>query len=143
MNKSKLTYEDFKAYLPDYNFDDKQLMFFEETFETIIHNKDTSKVTCITDRPGIGKSTFIKSFMHCCIGDFFYCGRNEPQGLVVITDSIKRLEELSDGEKDRKNAEKCWGEVFESFGFNNHYKNFEDSVIVLRSDTPFMDQLIR
>ncbi|WP_313184786.1 hypothetical protein [Lacrimispora sp.] len=143
MNKSKLTYEDFKTYLPDYNFEDKQLMFFEETFETIIHNKDTSKVTCIADRPGIGKSTFIKSFMHCCIGDFFYCGRHEPQGLVVVTDSIKRLEELSNGEKDRKNAEKYWGEVFESFGFSNHYKNFENSVIVLRSDTPFMEQLIK
>lgn len=143
MSKTVLTYEDFKTYLPHYNFNKKQLDFFEDTFNTITNNRDTSKVTCFADRPGIGKSTFIKAFMHCCIGDFSYCGRHEPQGLVVITDSIRRLEELSNGERDRKNAEKYWGEVFSEFGFDGHYKDFENNVIVLNSDTPFIEQLIK
>lgn len=141
--KEKLTYEDFKTYLPDYNFDEKQIEFFKDTFDMVVSNRDTSKVTCFADRPGIGKSTFIKAFMHCCIGDFFYCGRHEPQGLVVITDSIKRLEELSNAEKDKISAEKYWGEVFEDYGIDNHFKEFEKSVIVLKSDEPFMEQLIK
>lgn len=143
MNKTELTYEDFKTYLPDYNFDEKQLKFFEDTFNILINNRDTSKVTCFPGRPGIGKSTFIKAFMHCCLGDSTYCGRHEPQGLVIITDSIKRLEELSNGEKDKEDAEMYWGEFFEEQGFDTHYEEFKNSVIVLKSDEPFMEQLVK
>ena len=116
--------------------------FFKDTFETIISNRDTSKVTCFSQRCGIGKSTFIHTFMHCCIGNCTYNGRNKPQGLVVITDSIKRLEELSNSNKDRIEADKYWGEIFEEWGVDNHYKEFENNVIVLKSDEPFKEQLI-
>ena len=95
------------------------------------------------NRCGIGKSTFIHTFMHCCIGDSFYDGRHRPQGLLVITDSIKRLEELSSTNKDRIEAEKYWGEIFKEWGIEYHYKEFEKSVIVLRSDEPFKEQLIK
>lgn len=141
-NKSELTWEDFATYLPQYNFDEKQMEFFKDTFETIISNRDTSKVTCFSQRCGIGKSTFIHTFMHCCIGNCTYNGRNKPQGLVVITDSIKRLEELSNSNKDRIEADKYWGEIFEEWGVDNHYKEFENNVIVLKSDEPFKEQLI-
>lgn len=139
----KLTWEDFEAFLPDYEFDEKQMQFFKDTFEIVINNKDTNKVTCFADRCGIGKSTFIHTLMHCCISNFLFERRHKPQGLVIITDSIKRLEELSNSAKDRIEAEKYWGEYFESCGFDNHYKNFEKSIIVLRSDEPFMEQLIK
>ncbi|NDO52114.1 hypothetical protein FMM75_23030 [Lachnospiraceae bacterium MD335] len=145
MGKTELTWDDFETYLPEnFEFDEKQMEFYKMVFEVLIHNKDTSKVTCFGGRPGIGKSTLIKTFMHCCIGDYFYGRRHEPLGLVVITDSIKRLEELSNGRKDREEAAKCWGEIFESFGINDHYKEFEKSVIVLRSNTsvPFEKQLL-
>lgn len=136
MGKTELTWDDFETYLPEnYEFDEKQIEFYKMVFEVLIHNKDTSKVTCFGGRPGIGKSTLIKTFMHCCIGDYFYGRRHEPLGLVVITDSIKRLEELSDGRKDREEAAKCWGEIFETFGIEDHYKEFEKCVIVLRSNT--------
>jgi hypothetical protein len=70
--------------------------------------------------------------------------RHEPQGLIVITDSIKRLEELSNTEKNRAEVEKCWGEIFEEWGtIEYHYKEFEKSVIVLRSDESFKEQLIK
>lgn len=142
-NKTELTYEDFETYLPQYNFDDKQIDFFKDAFEIITHNRDTNKVTCFSPRCGIGKSTFIHTFMHCCIGNYFYGGRHEPQGLVVITDSIKRLEELSNTNKDRIEAEKYWGEIFKDWGIENHYREFENSVIVLKSDEPFKEQLIK
>ena len=56
--------------------------------------------------------------MHCCIGDCRYEARHEPQGLVVVTDSIKRLEELSDSDRDTVAAEKFWGEWFTEFGYD-------------------------
>ena len=141
--KTNLTWEDFETYLPDYDFDEKQMDFFKDTFEIITTNRDTDKVTCFANRCGIGKSTFIHTFMHCCIGDSFYGGRHRPQGLLVITDSIKRLEELSSTNKDRIEAEKYWGEIFKEWGIEYHYKEFEKSVIVLRSDEPFKEQLIK
>ena len=141
MQKNELTYEDFETYLPQYEFSENQRRFFKETFEIIMHNRDTSKVTCFADRPGIGKSTLIKTLMHCCIGYDIINGQREPIGLVIITDSMRRLEGLSDGEKDRREAEECWGELFEDWGIKYHYKEFERNVIVLKSDVPFLEQL--
>ena len=142
--RTELLWDDFTTYLPQYKFDEKQLQFFKDAFEIIISNRDTSKVTCFSTRCGIGKSTLIHTFMHCCIGDFFFMGRHEPQGLVVVTDSIKRLEELSSSNKNRADVEKCWGEVLEGWGvLENHYREFEKNVIVLKSDEPFKEQLIK
>lgn len=143
MGKSELRYSDFETYLPSYKFDEKQIQFFKDAFKIITTNKDTSKVTCFSSRCGIGKSTFIHTFMHCCVGDDLWNGRHEPQGLVVITDSIKRLEELSNNIKDRLEAEKEWGEIFREWGIEDHYKEFESSVIVLKADEPFKEQLIK
>lgn len=138
-----LMWEDFETYLPQYDFDEKQMEFFKDTFEIVAKNRDSNKVTCFSPRCGIGKSTFIHTFMHCCIGDYLYGKRHEPQGLVVITDSIKRLEELSNSNKDMIEAEKFWGEIFMEWGINHHYKEFEKNVIVLKSNEPFKEQLIK
>lgn len=143
-NRTELLWDDFTTYLPQHNFNEKQTQFFKDAFEIITHDRNTNKVTCFSPRCGIGKSTFIHTFMHCCIGNFFFEGRHEPQGLVVITDSIKRLEELSNSKKNRADIEKCWGEILEGWGvLENHYKEFEKNVIVLRSDEPFKEQLIK
>ena len=40
MKRIEMTYEDFETYLPEYNFDEKQIQFFKDTFEIIIHNRD-------------------------------------------------------------------------------------------------------
>lgn len=138
-----LMWEDFETYLPQYDFDEKQMKFFKDTFEIVTQNRDSNKVTCFSPRCGIGKSTFIHTFMHCCIGDYLYGRRHEPQGLVVITDSIKRLEELSNSNKDMIEAEKFWGEIYMEWGINHHYKEFEKNVIVLKSNEPFKEQLIK
>lgn len=142
MKKTELTYEDFETYLPEnYDFDEKQKQFFKDVFEIIIHNRDTEKVTCFADRPGIGKTTLIKAFMHCCIGYDVFKGHYDPIGLIIVTDSMKRLEGLSDSRNDMKQAEDSWGELFEEWGVKYHYREFERSVMVLKSDTPFLDQL--
>jgi len=140
MNKTKLKYDDFKTYLPDRNYNSKQLDFFKDTFGILTTNRDTSKVTCICGRCGIGKSTFINAFIHSCISDCCYRIRHEPQGLIVITDRIKRLEELSYSNK--REAKESWGELFEDWGINQHYKNFEEKVIVLKSGESFREQMI-
>ena len=31
--KTKLTWDDFETYLPEYGFDEKQMQFFKDTFE--------------------------------------------------------------------------------------------------------------
>ncbi|MFR2575770.1 MAG: hypothetical protein ACLS9R_05345 [Anaerobutyricum hallii] len=142
-NPIDITWEDFETYLPDYQFDEKQIQFFKDTLEMILHNRNTSKVTCFGTRCGIGKSTMIHTLMHCCIGDCRYEARHEPQGLVVVTDSIKRLEELSDSDRDTVAAEKFWGEWFTEFGYDNHYRDFKNNVIVLKSGEPFKEQLIK
>lgn len=138
----KITWDDFETYLPQYKFDEKQMDFFKETLWILTHDMNTNKVTCFGQRCGIGKSTMIHTFMHCCIGDCRYEGRHEPQGLVVITDSIKRLEELSSSD-DAVEAERYWGECFRDFGMEYHYKDFERNTIVLKSDESFKDQLIK
>ena len=144
INKNnKITYKDFETYLPTYDFDDKQIQFFKDALETIVTNTDTSKVTCFSTRCGIGKSTFIHTFMHCCLSDWRWEGRHEPQGLIVVTDSIRRLEELSNSAKDKAIAEKEWGEFFEEWGIKNHFREFEKNIAVLKSDEPFMEQLVR
>lgn len=140
---SKITYKDFETYLPTYDFDDKQIQFFKDAIETIVTNTDTSKVTCFSTRCGIGKSTFIHTFMHCCISDWRWEGRHEPQGLIVVTDSIRRLEELSNSAKDKAIAEKEWGEFFEEWGIKDHFREFENNIAVLKSDEPFIEQLVR
>ena len=58
-NPIDITWEDFETYLPDYQFDEKQIQFFKDTLEMILHNRNTSKVTCFGTRCGIGKSTMI------------------------------------------------------------------------------------
>ena len=139
----EMTWLDFETYLPDYKFDEKQIEFFKDAFDKLVHDRDTNKVTCFSARCGIGKSTLIHTFMHCCIGNAYYEGRHEPQGLVVITDSIKRLEELSNSEKDMAEAERFWGEALKDYGWDNHYRDFTKQIIVLNSEEPFKDQLIK
>ena len=147
MKKTEIiTYEDFETYLPQCKFDDMQIQFFKDAFETILNNKDTNKVTCFSPRCGIGKSTFIHTLMHCCIGNSFFERRHEPQGLVVITDSIKRLEELSDSNKNKAEVKEQWGEFLKEWDifFEKHYSEaFERNVIVLKSGESFKEQLIR
>lgn len=75
-------------------------------------------------RCGIGKSTS-HTFMHCCIGDCRYEARHKPQGLVVVTDSIKRLEELSDSDRDTVAGRKILGRMVHRIWLTtNHYKDF-------------------
>ena len=69
-SRVNITWDDFKTYLPNYKFDEKQMEFFKNTLESILHNRNTNKVTCFGARCGIGKSTMIHTLMHSCIANF-------------------------------------------------------------------------
>lgn len=135
-----LKYKDFESYLPEFDFHNKQIQFFKDAFEIVTNNRDTNKVTVIPARCGIGKSIFIKTFMHSCIGDEYRRKHEVPHGLIVITDSIKRLEDLSNGEIE--STKEYWGEAFVDWKDKVHYKDFLKNVIVLHSGAPFNEQLI-
>lgn len=76
-SRVNITWDDFKIYLPNYKFDEKQMEFFKNTLESILHNRNTNKVTCFGARCGIGKSTMIHTLMHSCIANFRYEGRDK------------------------------------------------------------------
>ena len=138
-----ITWKDFETYLPQYDFDEQQMEFFKDTVDMLVHNRDTNKITALAMRCGIGKSTLIRIFMHCCLADCNYELRRHPQGMIVVTDIIKRLESLTDMEQDKIDGEKYWGDFFKDFGIKGLYEEFERSIIVLNSTEDFKDQLIR
>lgn len=62
-----------------------QMDFFAEMVSLINNDKDTEKVTCIPAPCGIGKSLLIGSCVRVCA--------RQNIGLLVLTDSVKRLNE--------------------------------------------------
>ena len=114
-NSKDQEFNDFCAFLPDYDFDDRQMQFFRDAFELVMYNHDTQKVSCLAGRCGIGKSTFIKALIHYCMSTDLYGNKKEPVGLVVITDSIRRIEDMVDVNADRRSAEEAWDTCFKLF----------------------------
>lgn len=71
---------------PDRDFTQKQIDFFKCAFERFKTDNDTSRITVFPARCGLGKSTLIQMYIMYCI--------NHDRGIVVVTDSIKRLETI-------------------------------------------------
>lgn len=132
-------WEKFKKYLPKYYFDNKQMKFFHKAFNTVMNDKDTDKVTCFSPRCGIGKSTFINTFINYCVGEK---KTDTPIGIVVVTDSVKRLEELSSFSEFKEKEKEYWGEKYKQYK-NYHYNNFMNHVIVLNSTESLQEQMQR
>lgn len=132
-------WEKFKKYLPKYYFDTKQMQFFYKAFNTVMNDKDTDKVTCFSPRCGIGKSTFINTFINYCVGEK---KTDTPIGIVVVTDSVKRLEELSSFSEFKEKEKEYWGEKYKQYK-NYHYNNFMNRVIVLNSTESLQEQMQR
>ena len=61
--EEEITWEDFKTYLPKHDFDKKQIDFFQNALDYIVHRKNTTKVSCFCGRCGIGKSTMIHIYI--------------------------------------------------------------------------------
>ena len=110
-------YTKFKELLPEYISDCKQQQFMKDMFELVTTNRDTSKVTCVSARCGTGKSVFTNTYIRYLTEKNNNC--DMPIGIVVVTDSIKRLSELANVEDDGK------------------------QIISLNSDEPLKDQMIK
>lgn len=74
----------FEDYLPGISFSDEQLKFFENALKQISEDTDTNYVTVFAGRPGIGKSTFVRTLILTLCMAF-------NTGAIVITDLIDRL----------------------------------------------------
>lgn len=71
-------------------FHPKQLDFFGYTLDVINNDRDTDKLTVLAARCGLGKSTFLQVLIKSWLVD------NPKRGLIVVTDSLKRLERFND-----------------------------------------------
>lgn len=120
----------------------QQEQFFNDMFELVMTDVDTSHVTTIPARCGIGKSTFVKVLTSLLITD--EAMRMQPTGMVVITDSIERLKDwgnILDIKEQLRNVEA----LNEDFGFmsQNFDKDlFNRRVSILTSENCFVEQMI-
>lgn len=96
-------FEKFRRFLP-VNISMEQLEFCRQAFHEIANNRDTTKVSVIAERCGIGKSMLIRAFIQYILSPVFINGRETPLGLIVITDSIRRLEGLTKIEQQVSNS---------------------------------------
>jgi hypothetical protein len=110
---------------------EKQTMFYNDMLELTNSDNDSNYVTCIPARCGIGKSTFIQAYIRACIDGSF----SGQIGVIVITDTIRRLEGLVSSEIDNKGKESAW---------NSFISTYINGVAVLKSyGEPFNIQLER
>lgn len=115
----------------DRKFHQKQLEFFKYMFELLRHDTDTNFISCASSRCGIGKSTFIQILIRACIYNRNGL-RDRPIGIIVVTDSIKRLEDYVD-DNHFDNSE-------QDDGLKRFYINNKENIAVMKSGLTFEEQ---
>lgn len=85
INKDELVAEIVKKADGKFRISSMQMEFFAEMVSLINNDKNTEKVTCIPAPCGIGKSLLVGSCVKVCA--------RQNIGLLVLTDSVKRLNE--------------------------------------------------
>ena len=108
-------YEEYKRYLPS-NVSCEQIEFCRQAFDEIVSNRDTSKVSVLCERCGIGKSTFISALIQYVLSPGFLSGRADYFGMIVITDSIERLEGLKNDRSNVTVTEREWTSFLNNWG---------------------------
>lgn len=115
----------------DRKFHQKQLEFFKYMFDLLHHDTDTNFVSCASSRCGIGKSTFIQILIRACI--YKKNGlRENPIGLIIVTDSIKRLEDYVDDNRFDNNEQ--------DDGLKRFYLNNKENIAVMKAGLTFEEQ---
>lgn len=131
----------FQELLPDEGFTDQQTLFFNNMFDLVLTDVDTSHVTTVPARCGIGKSTFVKVFISLMISDIVM--KTNPTGMVIITDSVARLSSIADI-SDIKEKARGFEALNEDLGWGYSGLNidsFSKRVAILTSDQSLTEQL--
>ena len=74
---------------PDRKFHNKQTEFFDYALNQINSDRDTDRITVLSARCGLGKSTFLQVLVQC------WLKQNAERGLIIVTDNLERLSEFN------------------------------------------------
>lgn len=134
-NFEDLDYESFQYIIDtlysNRNFQKQQLEFFKFMFDLLHEDTDTNYVSCASPRCGIGKSTFIQILIRACIYSKEGIRKN-PIGLIVVTDSIKRLEDYIDDNQIIDDTEED--------DLKRFYLNNIENIAIMKSGLSFEEQ---
>lgn len=76
------------------NIDIKQEKFFDDILKKLYLNKNTGKINVVPVKCGFGKSLVIKIFLRGLVRGKMK--EDEIDGVIVVTDNLKRLKEIRD-----------------------------------------------
>ena len=85
---------------------------------------------------------FISALIQYVLSPGFLSARSDYFGMVIITDSIERLEGLTD-KSDETTTEREWMEFVEKWGLFSVDRLLKEQVCLLKSGEPFSEQLKR
>ena len=142
MSLEGFKFEEYKRYLPS-SVSHEQMEFFRQAFDEIVSNRDTSKVSVLCERCGIGKSMFISALIQYVLSPRFLSGRADYFGMIVITDSIERLEGLNNTRSDVTVTENEWMDFLNKWGIPSFDRLNMEQVCLLQAGEPFSEQLKR
>lgn len=97
MIKFETFHKNLNSIFKNRKFHEKQVKFFNYALEQINNDTNTENITVFPARCGLGKSTFLRVLVKSWLAD------NADEGLIIVTDNLKRLNEIND-ESDRRIA---------------------------------------
>lgn len=105
-------------------------------FNLVVNDVDTSKITVIPARCGLGKSTVVQALISYFVSFDTYDYRcQDSVGAVVITDQLERLKGFQDSPK---HLNSLWG----SAANNEKHEKYCSYISSAETETPVMKQLI-
>ena len=95
-----------------------QEQFAKDMFEIVATDIDTSNITVLSARCGVGKSTFVSSLIsYFCTYDNYAYRQSEAVGAIVVTDKLDRLVEYQD---KPQHIQSFWGEENEDVNIKKY-----------------------
>ena len=136
--RKKIKTEIFNGLIPSSISHESQRLFFSDMYDLVLTDTDTSKVTVIPARCGVGKSTFVK-----VLAATLSSIEDADIGMILITDSLVRIHEW----KDISSLEKEYDAVQDFLSLFGGVidgidpKSFERNVAVITSEYSIIDQM--
>lgn len=111
---------------PEREYTDKQNEFFDYAYDIIRTDKDTSKITILPARCGIGKSTLAQGILRKKIEDF---KNGDNTGLIYLTSSVKQLYHARDAYTDEERAQ-----IEDTWEFRKFLRENEKYITLVEKD---------